>query len=201
MKHPLRIFAIVSASATVALCCAGMHDRVIPPDPSIAVIDDAQVAVAFAIQHADDAAFTIFEAQINRRFEEANALTESITNAIMAVRAALPTTRDFDPAAVADARRYIEIAQTHLAERGEEPAWVCYPQAQCIGLGADLLQTASALLTLCEEEQTDEADVTYERVFELYERWRNSTVQLAEAAQADPVGTWNGQVDEGADQN
>ncbi|MFT6395812.1 MAG: hypothetical protein ACJAYU_000554 [Bradymonadia bacterium] len=178
-----------------------MHERVIPPDPSIAVIDDARIAVSFAVEHADDAAFTIFEAQINRRFQEANALTESVTSAILSVRRALPTTRVFDPALVADARHYIAAAEAHLAERGEEPAWVCYPQAECIGLGADLLRIASLLLTQCEAEQTDEADVTYERVFELYERWRNSTVELARAAEADPVGTWNAQVDDDDDQH
>jgi hypothetical protein len=42
---------------------------------------------------------------------------------------------------------------------------------------------------------TADADVTYERLFELYESWRTSTETLAASAAADPVGTWLAPVD------
>jgi hypothetical protein len=202
MQHAtIKFIVLGTAATTFGLCCAGLHDRVLPPDPAIAVIEDASLAVTFAVEHAEAAADAVFRAQIERRFEEANALTASVANAVRAVRAAVPTTRTYSAAGVTVARDYIAVALEHLDERAEEPVWLCAPQARCVGLATELLSTASLLLDECEEARPEDGDITYERLFELYETWRHSTAALAESAARDPIGTWNTQVDALAEEN
>lgn len=202
MRHTTtKLIIIGTAAMAFGLCCAGLHDQVQPPDPAIGVTEDASLAIAFAIEHAESAAEAVFRAQIERRFEEANALTFSVANAVQSVRTAVPTTRTYSAEDVVSAREYIRVAEEHLAERGGEPVWLCAPQARCVGLATELLSTASRLLDECEDSRPEDADITYERVFELYEVWRESTAELADAAAADPIGTWNARVDAELDDN
>lgn len=200
MRHLTRVIVIGTTATAFALCCAGVHEQIVRLDAAIAVIDDAALAVDFAAEHAAVAAELVFRAELARRFDEANALTTSVANAVLAVRAAVPTTRDAIPAEVEEARTYIEAARQHLAQRGSEPSWSCAPQASCVGLATALLDEATELLDECSEGRVDEADVTYERVFELYQAWRDSTESLAASAAADPVGTWIEPVDDNDDE-
>jgi hypothetical protein len=196
MRHATtKLIVLGTCSIAFGLCCAGLHERVLPPNPAIAVTEDASLAIAFAAEHASSAADAVFRAQIERHFEEANALTVSVANAVLSVRAAVPTTRTYSPSDLDAARDYIAVAQAHLSERGVEPVWLCAPQARCVGQATELLTTASRLLDECEDSRPEDADITYERVFELYETWRESTAALAESAAEDPIGTWNTQVD------
>ena len=195
MRHRTRLIILGTTATAFALCCAGVHEQITGPDPAIGVIEDAALAIDFAAEHASLASELVFRAELARRFDEANALTASVANAVLAVRAAVPTTRAAIPEEMSQARAYIDAAREHLVQRGDEPIWACAPQAECVGLATALLDEATQLLDECSDGRTADADVTYERLFELYESWRTSTETLAASAAADPVGTWLAPVD------